>query len=719
MTHNASPAFGEADLSNCEREQIHLAGSVQPHGALLVLDDAGETVLQASSNAADWLGSSGRLVGRALSTLPGDLGSRLRHCFDEASHRKPVVVRGCRGDGSQVWDALVHRPPEGGIVVELERSSGAAHRRADLEAIGTSIIQADSLRALAERVTAVITDATGYDRVMVYRFDELGHGEVFAERRRDELEAFLGNRYPASDIPQMARRLYVQNRVRLLVDVDYEPVPLVPRLFPPTGRDLDMSLCQLRSMSPIHLQYLRNMGVQATLVVSLVVGGELWGLIACHHYEPRFVSFEARALCEWVAELVATRIVALESLARTEAEHAVRRLERRMVEAVQREGGWQAALFDGSRALLDVMRASGAVLLADGVVHALGEVPGTAAVREFATWLDAGPREPVVSLSAISREAPSLGALASAAAGCVAVPISDGPGEYLLWFRPERKTTVTWGGDPNKPVIVGTDPRQLSPRLSFAQWHEVVEGTAEPWTVADKMTARLLGRAVAALRLQVRSRQILAAQDQLETLSRQVRSAAGAMLLANAAGRITLTTQPFSDLLKAGQSPPQRLDDLTRLFEESLSLVGRLDDLLRRDLPFRQDVSLMRFGQAAQPFSLRAAPVLDASGRRLGYVVELGELAERRSAEAARSRFEDALARHSLAPTGRHDLEGSREYEGACMKSVENARLAALEVTYGEEVEGMARLLESVRASVARSAELTELLVDGGNAPLR
>ncbi|WP_431204542.1 GAF domain-containing protein [Bradyrhizobium betae] len=167
---------------------------------------------------------------------------------------------------------------------------------------------------MCEEAATLFQDRTGYDRVMVYRFDDEGHGEVFSERRKPELEAYLGNRYPATDIPQMARRLYERTRVRVLVDVNYQPVPLQPRLSPITGRDLDMSLCFLRSMSPIHLQYLKNMGVGATLVISLVVGGKLWGLVACHHYEPRFIHFELRAVCELLAEAIATRIAAAREL---------------------------------------------------------------------------------------------------------------------------------------------------------------------------------------------------------------------------------------------------------------------------------------------------------------------------------------------------------------------------------------------------------------------
>ena len=227
---------------------------------------------------------------------------------------------------------------------------------------------------------------------MVYRFDDEGHGEVFSERRNPELEAFLGNRYPATDIPQMARRLYERTRVRVLVDVNYDPVPLEPRLSPITGQDLDMSLCFLRSMSPIHLQYLKNMGVGATLVVSLVVGGKLWGLVACHHYEPRFIHFEQRAVCELLAEAIATRIAALESFAQSQSEIFVQRLEQRMIEAVSREGDWRAAIFDSSQSILQPLGASGGALIYEGQIVSTGEVPGTQEIREIGAWLDTPAR---------------------------------------------------------------------------------------------------------------------------------------------------------------------------------------------------------------------------------------------------------------------------------------------------------------------------------------
>ena len=257
----------------------------------------------------------------------------------------------------------------------------------------------------------------------------------------------------------MARRLYERTRVRVLVDVGYQPVPLQPRLSPLTGRDLDMSLCFLRSMSPIHLQYLKNMGVGATLVVSLVVGGKLWGLVACHHYEPRFIHFELRAVCELLAEAIATRIAALESFAQSQSEIFVQRLEQRMIEAMSREGDWRAAIFDSSQSILQPLGASGSALIYEGQViygRRGSRYPGNPRDRRLA----GPPARTVCDVDGVAWASiiPNSPASPRLPAASSVTPISDNPGEYLIWFRPERIRTVTWGGDPLKPFVIGDNP---------------------------------------------------------------------------------------------------------------------------------------------------------------------------------------------------------------------------------------------------------------------
>jgi light-regulated signal transduction histidine kinase (bacteriophytochrome) len=459
---------------------------------LIVVQEPEFVIIQASANAASFLGIAGDVIGQNISDFGGNFFERIQPVLKDSLRTIPVAVRCTLSNPATEYDVLLHRPPEGGLVIEFERSSPPI----DLsDAIGKAlktIISASTLRTLCEEAASLFKDLTGYDRVMVYRFDDEGHGEVFSERREPHLEAYLGNRYPASDIPQIARRLYERNRVRVLVDVEYEPVPIVPRQSPLNDRDLDMSLCWLRSMSPIHIQYLKNMGVRATLVASLMVGGKLWGLIACHHYSPRSLPFEMRAACELLGEAIGTRLSALESFAQAQAELSVRRLEQRMIEAISRDGDWRVALFDNSQSLLQPLSANGAALLFEGQILSTGEVPGTLQLREIAAWLDQKERVPAFATASLGFDEPDFAPLVSVAAGIVATPVSGTPGEYLIWFRPERIRLVTWGGDPLKPVLVGDDPSQLSPRRSFAQWHQVVEGKCEPWSAADLTAARLI-----------------------------------------------------------------------------------------------------------------------------------------------------------------------------------------------------------------------------------
>ncbi|MDU6747786.1 MAG: GAF domain-containing protein, partial [Bradyrhizobium sp.] len=382
-----TPAFGHATLANCEREQIHLAGSIQPHGILLAVKEPDNLVIQASTNAAAFLNTNS-VVGRPLRDLGGDLALQILPHLNGPLHLAPMTLRCAVGTPPRRVDCTIHRPSNGGLIIELEPATKTTNIAPALDGAFHRITSASSLLGLSDETATIFKEITGYDRVMVYRFDDEGHGEVLSERRRPELEAFLGNRYPASDIPQIARRLYERNRVRLLVDVNYTPVPLQPRISPLNGRDLDMSLSCLRSMSPIHQKYLQNMGVGATLVCSLIVSGRLWGLVACHHYEPRFVPFDIRAACEALAETCAIRIAALESFAQSQSELVVRRLEQRLVEAVSRDGEWQAALFDGSQSLLQPLGATGAALLFEGQVTTAGDVPSTQRIRDLAAWLD-------------------------------------------------------------------------------------------------------------------------------------------------------------------------------------------------------------------------------------------------------------------------------------------------------------------------------------------
>lgn len=704
---SASPAFGTATLSNCEREQIHLAGSIQPHGALLTLCAADGRIMQESANAASFLKMSAPLKGLRLRDLGGDLWTQIEGLVTQPASSIPFALRCFAGAGGAPLNALLHKAPSGEWVVELERAGPIVDYTKAIDRGVDTILTSASLRGLCDVSAAMFRDLAGYDRVMVYRFDEEGHGEVFAETRRPELEAFLGNRYPASDIPQIARRLYERNRVRLLADVDYTPAPLEPRLSPATGEELDMSLCFLRSASPIHIQYLKNMGVAATLVVSLMVAGKLWGLISCHHYAPRLLPFEMRAVCELLAEVIGTRIAALESFAQGQAELAVRRLEQRMIQSVCRDGDWRGALFDSAHALLLPLNATGAALLFEGKMRMIGEAPGTEQISELGRWLAPRLADGVFATSALAAEAPQFAPLAGVASGVAATRISSEPDEMLIWFRKERIRTVTWGGNPFKPPSDSDDPSELSPRRSFAQWHQVVEGTSDAWSPADRAAARLIGESVTDVVMQFRALRILIAKDQLDHVLRQVHSADQQIIVAGTDGHVLEANRALNDLLGAS-GPIKSLDDLPGFFVDSAAVARSLAALRETGAPWRGEALLMTASGETLPVAVRGDPVLASRDRVLGYVVLFTDLTERKAANMARERFRHSVMLSQRRLMGRIDSRSALAVEGLMSRIIDNAQLAALEIADGLDTAGIPDTLESVRASVARAAEVLE-----------
>ena len=608
-----------------------------------------------------------------LADLDGDLLLRILPHLDPTSQGMPIAVR-CRiGSPGAEFDGLLHRPPAGGLVIELERAGPSVDLSRQIASALEKIRTASSLRALCDEAATLFQDRTGYDRVMVYRFDDEGHGEVFSERRKPDLEAYLGNRYPATDIPQMARRLYERTRVRVLVDVNYEPVPLQPRLSPLTGRDLDMSLCFLRSMSPIHLQYLKNMGVGATLVVSLVVGGKLWGLVACHHYEPRFIHFELRAVCELLAEAIATRIAALESFAQSQSEIFVQRLEQRMIEAISREGDWRAAIFDSSQSILQPLGASGSALIYEGQIISTGEVPGTQEIREIGAWLDTQREPSVLATASLGLDLPQFAGIIKVASGIAVTPISNNPGEYLIWFRPERIRTVTWGGDPLKPFVIGDDP---------------VRSVAAPVVCAMASAGRGHVRAMDARRYR------RGAADR--PVGGRYRAAIPRGAHADRAGSARAIQPPRSRVRAARDHRRYRRQDPAdersvqdaaaegshrrcpgstiwpAHFSNRTAFCDNVDELLGHHRAWRGELLLRSEGNREKPLMVRADPVQPSRDRVLGFVLIFSDITDRKAAEVG-----------AQPVPGRHHPEQSHQQRAARFQ--DRPRLSEPAVVGGRE----------------------------------
>lgn len=712
-----SPAFGAADLTNCDRELIHIPGSIQPHGALLVLDTSAPRILQASANAREVLGfDTEEILGRSIEVLGGDLPAQVWTRVLAGVRATPRPLRGyIERDGvRRGFEAVLHRNESDAVILELEPVDLAAaltlarELPQRLPAAVRRLGAAATLDDLAREAVAIYRELAGYDRVMFYRFDPDGHGEVVAEAKEPHLEPYLGLHYPESDIPHRARELYLRNRVRVLVDVHYEAVPLVPRLFPPTGDELDMSLSWLRSMSPLHLQYLKNMGVTATLVVSLVREGRLWGLIACHHYSPKRLPYSLRAACDLMAEVLSTRIAVLENFSQVRTLALARRVQGRLIEANWTHGAWQSELFDDPRDLLRLMDASGAVLSYEGRIHAAGDVPAAEPLRALVDWVSARMTDGAFASSSLARDFPELAPLAPTACGVLAIEISRPERECLMWLRGEQVREVRWAGNPHKPVLPGNDPRDLSPRRSFAVWTERVAGTSRPWLPSDFATARLVGASLRDIALEVRSTSYLVAEDRLTRLRNALQASSDGVLIADGAGRIRFVSEAFSRFFRRPHVHLADMEDLPRLFHDPAAARQMVRAVMDEERTWRGELTLDAGAGGHVPLAVRAEviPRLDGIGA-LGSIVIVRNLTEGHAADAARDRVQSAI-RDALRPVSLEEVDyrdaGSLHHLLEAVAA--HASLAVMEVADDADAATVVPTLDDLEASTKRLADI-------------
>ncbi|NVN87298.1 MAG: GAF domain-containing protein [Rhodopseudomonas sp.] len=493
------------DLSTCDRELVQFPDAIQPHGAMLTVDDQSNLILHASANCADFLGKPPDAV--VGSTIAAVLGPSWRN-LTETLHRMPLdsgpvtIARESFVGTERGFNLFAHRCG-GLIILELEKSSAAgaapnlySQVRADLARLQDVKGLKDFFDVAVERIRAF----TGYDRVMAYRFDEDGSGHVVAEARRDDLEPYLGLHYPASDIPAPARRLFSLSWVRHLPDVDYTPVPMIAATNRPASGPVDMSFASLRSVSVMYTGYLKNMGVRSTLVMPLVKEGKLWGLIsAMHHAAPRHLTHETRMAAEFLAHTLSLLMSAKEDAELFGRIKAMKATSERLIQALAVEANVVKALRapDTLQLLATRVEAGGLALVSDHDVTSTGKTPSHDQVRDLVRWL-ADRASPLFTTDRLSSLYEPGQAFARDASGVLAVRISPKLPEFVLWFRPEQVETVAWAGDPHKPVEVSESDGmlRLRPRNSFALWKESVRNRSIPWREDEKEAVVRLAAAI-------------------------------------------------------------------------------------------------------------------------------------------------------------------------------------------------------------------------------
>lgn len=491
-------AFGAADVSNCDREAIHIPGSIQPHGCLVALAGASLTVAFAGGDCAGLLGASAQsLLGSPLrERVGGRIIPALESCAGLAApDRRLLSFDDAGAPAGRACDATIHRA-DGLLIVELEPARvGEGHAEDAFGLVQSLAARVEQIKAplpFLQAVVECVREVSGFDRVMAYRFLSDGAGAVDAEARAPDADSYLGLRYPASDIPAQARELYLRNTVRLIPDALYEAAPLAAAPERSGGLPLDLSHSVLRSVSPIHLEYLANMGVAASMSLSLVVEGQLWGLIACHHRCPRFLPARIRAALDLFGRMASyqleTRVTAqaLSDRVRAKAMHETLTADLAGADDIA------AGLERSRHGLLEFLPSSGLALWIDGRLATVGETPDAADLRRLVDWLNGSVTAGVFHTDCLSASFPAVKALSAVASGMAAISISRVPRDYLIWFRPEQAQTVRWAGDPNKPVATVDGQSRLSPRKSFADWTEQVRHRSAPWSAVDISTAAAL-----------------------------------------------------------------------------------------------------------------------------------------------------------------------------------------------------------------------------------
>ncbi|MDQ0034970.1 light-regulated signal transduction histidine kinase (bacteriophytochrome) [Variovorax boronicumulans] len=498
----------EVDLSSCDLEPIRVPGSIQPHGRMLVLEPESLDLVAWSDNWPDGQLDAAQQVLRGLVLPALEPGAT------------PVSLGALRVAG-ETLDVAAHRSDRH-LFAEFEAALPAAGNEAPIYSLGRVFLpklqEAGTLEQLTQLTAAEMKRLTGFGRCLIYRFDAAGHGEVLAEEADPGYDSYTGHRFPASDIPQQARALYLVNHFRLIADATYTPVPLRAADPALTAADLDLSQAQLRSVSPIHLEYMRNMGTLASMSVSIVIDGRLWGLISCHDHQPRFLDPGTRLACEHLGQLLSLQIQSKESNVAVAERLELRQLTLQIVSHLADSDATLQRLVAESSLMLRLARATGAAVVLDDEVWSVGDVPARAQVQELASWI-AGLGTEVYESSELPAHFAAANEFREVAAGVLAISISQVHRHLILWFRPEIVQTIQWAGDPKKPKAAASG--RIHPRISFSSWVEEVRGRSAAWTPAEVGAAVELRQALIGVVLR-RAEELAAVATELGRVNKEL-----------------------------------------------------------------------------------------------------------------------------------------------------------------------------------------------------
>ncbi len=631
------------DYVQTNPELIHTQGGIQPHGLLLTLEETDLKILQVSQNAMKLYGiSTTALINRPLSDfLDKQQLFQIQECLitNNFNYYNPIRLIFHIKNKKIICDGILHRH-QGIVILELEPTQDQNVTFINFYHLVRGSIckiqSANNFKDLSQFLAEEIRKIIEFDRVMIYQFDQDNNGVVIAEDKRQDLESFSGLHYPDTDIPEFARELFKQNWLRLLVDIDSQPIDIIPSLHPLTQKPLDLSFSVLRSASPCHLQYLRNMGVKATLSISLIKKDRLWGLIACHNYSPRYVSYTIRKACEFLGQVMAVELPYKEISEDYEYYREILKLVRKnLLNAPALETSFIQTLAQDQTNLLNLVKAQGAVIRFGEDLILVGQTPPLTEVKKLIEWLSRYCHQEIFYTDCLPKLYPQAESYKNIISGVLAISLSPNQSEYhLIWFRPEVIQTVDWAGNPQDGIEIEPQKQiKLTPRRSFEPWKEIVQLKSLPWKLVEIETAQELRNSLMLAALESSENQLRQSRELAQVT---LQSIGDAVITTNSRGEIE-SLNPVAEeltgwsLIEAKGLP---LNDIFKIFDSQTHNFGEnpVKKVLEEGciFDFSDDVILRGKDGKERAIDNSAAPIRSREGEIIGAVLVFRDVTQER-----------------------------------------------------------------------------------------
>ncbi|MBQ0733346.1 ATP-binding protein [Aquimarina celericrescens] len=508
----------KVDLTNCDKEPIHIIDKIQNHGFLFAFHPKSKTVAYYSENCLDLFDTDySKLLSVTLNDLLRDdvVDQILSNLEKEKTIALDVSIK------NKSFTLMSHNNGEY-IIVELEPTGQGIDSVVYQEQLSRTIselnLASDEL-TMCDTAAKLIKDFFGYDRVMIYQFDANWNGKVVSEVREPELESWLGLHYPASDIPQQARKLFLKQGVRIIADINSVPKHILKDAS--NNNALDLSQSELRAVSPIHIEYLSNMNVGATLTAAIVFQNQLWGLVACHHYSPKFINYHRRVSCKFITQVFSTQLGLRSANLLLQKTNQSNKIRSRLIEKMSQNWDIDTIVSEGENSILDVTEATGAALCIDQQIKTAGITPTVKEIEKLIDWTRKKSESDIFTTNYLSEKYDDGKEIVKIASGLLAIFINKSKRDAILWFKPEIIQTVNWGGNPHKAVTLENE--KLTPRKSFAKWSEEHTGHSDPWLDYEIAAAKALKEHIAEIIIQ-KYEEITALNEKLKNAYNELES---------------------------------------------------------------------------------------------------------------------------------------------------------------------------------------------------